>query len=151
VTIHDLTLKLYNATGTTLLGTAVLTPEPLSLATNPGNGMADYLFILDAAEAAIFNTLIAGHFNDIIALDSTISFPNQSAGPDSYALIDTGTTPMTFVPEPMSLALLATALVPRCKSQRMRFRPFPHARESGHPGANAQDAALDSARAGVTG
>jgi hypothetical protein len=110
VTINDLTLKLYDAAGTTLLGTAVLSPEPLTLATNPGNGMTDYLFTLNAVEAAAFNTLIAGNFADIIALNSTISFPNQSAGPDSYALIDTGTTPLTPAPEPVSLALLGSAL-----------------------------------------
>jgi hypothetical protein len=51
----------------------------------------------------------AGNFADVIALDSTISFPNQSAGPDSYALIDTGTIALT-VPEPTSLALLTLAL-----------------------------------------
>ena len=28
--------------------------------------------------------------------------------------------------------LMIVRLVPGCKSQRMRFRPFPHTRESGH-------------------
>jgi PEP-CTERM motif len=110
VTITDLTLKLYNAAGTTLLGTAVLSPEPLTLATNPGNGMTDYLFELNGLEAAEFNSLIAGNFADIISLNSTISFPNQSSGADSYALVDTGTTPITPAPEPTSLALIGSAL-----------------------------------------
>jgi hypothetical protein len=110
VTITDLTLKLYDAAGTTLLGTAVLSPEPLTLATNPGNGMTDYLFELDGPEAAEFNTLIAGNLTDIISLNSTISFPNQSSGADSYALVDAGTTPLTPAPEPTSLALIGSAL-----------------------------------------
>src|SRR5260370_521767 len=59
VTITDLTLKLYN--GTTLGATAVLTPEPLTLSTNPGAGSTDYLFVLDAVEAAAFDALIAGN------------------------------------------------------------------------------------------
>jgi hypothetical protein len=109
VTINDLTLKLYN--GNTLVTTAVLSPEPLTLPTNPGNGNTDYLFVLNATGAAAFNAAIAGNLANVIALDSTISFPNQSAGPDSYALIDTGATPLTPAPEPASLALLGTAMV----------------------------------------
>lgn len=97
VTINDLTLKLYS--GTTLLGTAVLTPEPLVLATNPGNGATDYLFRLNAAEAAAFDALIAGNYAAVFALDATISFPNQSAGPDSFAFVN--------LPEPGSLGLVA--------------------------------------------
>jgi hypothetical protein len=97
VTMNDLTLKLYNAAGTALLGTAVLSPEPLTLATNPGNGHSDYLFRIDAAEAASFNALIAGNFSDIISLDSTISFPNNSGGPDSYTLIDVAAVPAPLI------------------------------------------------------
>ena len=110
VTINDLTLKLYN--GTTLLTTAVLSPEPLPLTTNPGNGNTDYLFVLDSTEAAAFDTLINGNLADVLALDSTISFPNQSSGPDSFALISTAEIPPggPLVPEPASLALLGTAL-----------------------------------------
>jgi PEP-CTERM motif len=88
-----------------LLDTAVLTPEPLPLATNPGNGQSDYLFGLNALEAAAFNAAIAGNFNDVIALDSTISFPNQSAGPDSYTLINNAR-----IPEPASLAIFGAGL-----------------------------------------
>ena len=100
VTINDLTLKLYS--GTTLLGTAVLVPEPMVLLTNPGNGMTDYLFRLNATEAAAFNALIAGNFSDVFALDSTMSFPNNSGGPDSFAFLN--------LPEPGSLGLLAMCL-----------------------------------------
>jgi hypothetical protein len=117
VSINDLTLKLYK--GNTLITTAVLSPETLTLPTNPGNGNTDYLFVLNATEAAEFNAAIAGNFADVIALDSTISFPHQSAGPDSYALINAGATPVTPVggtpvtpvPEPASLALLGMALL----------------------------------------
>ena len=105
VTINDLTLKLYN--GTTLVFSAFGTFS--NLLTNPGNGNTDYLFALDAAQATAFNTALAGHFDDRIALDSTISFPNQSAGPDSYAFVKTSS--VTVVPEPISSALVGTGLI----------------------------------------
>ncbi|HET7085484.1 MAG TPA: hypothetical protein VFI23_11985 [Rhizomicrobium sp.] len=114
VTINDLTLKLYS--GNMLLTTAVLVPDDLVLPTNPGNGNTDYLFILDTTQAALFDAMIAGAFTDILALDATLSFPNQSAGADSFALVGTN-TPVTHcttnpcdIPEPASLGLVAMGL-----------------------------------------
>ena len=112
VTINDLTLKLYN--GTTLVFTA--SGAFPSLLTNPGNGNTDYLFALDATEAAAFNAAVAGNFGDTIALDSTISFPNQSSGPDSYALVKCtsvcgGVGGEQSIPEPVSFVLAGTGLI----------------------------------------
>ena len=107
VTITDLTLKLYQ--GTSLIFTA--SGKFSNLATNPGNGQSDYLFALNDAEAAEFNTAIAGNFNDRIALDSTITFPRQSAGPDSYSLINTGAGGQNPTPEPATLALMGLGLL----------------------------------------
>jgi hypothetical protein len=105
VTINDLTLKLYS--GVTLVFTASGTFS--NLATNPGNGHTDYLFMLDNAEAAAFNAAVAGHFDDRITLDSTISFPRQSAGPDSYALVNA--TTLLAVPEPTAGVLIGSGLL----------------------------------------
>ncbi len=102
VTINDLTLKLYD--GSSLVYTVSLTP--LSLVTNPGNGSSDYLFILDAAAISAFDAALAGNFSDTIALDSEISFPKGSGGPESYALVDVNNN--APIPEPSTLALLGT-------------------------------------------
>jgi hypothetical protein len=110
VTINDLTLKLYS--GSTLVFTASGTFS--NLATNPGNGKTDYLFLLNSTEAAEFNAAVAGHFEDRIALDSTISFPRQSAGPDSYALVNTTTlsgVSIEAVPEPAIAVMIGSGLL----------------------------------------
>ena len=102
-----MTLKLYD--GSTLEYTVSLTPSPLSLTTNPGNGSSDYLFVLDAAAISAFDAALAGNFSDTIALDSEISFPEGSGGPESYALVDANNNPP--VPEPSTLLLLGTGAI----------------------------------------
>ena len=113
VTINDLTLKLYS--GGNLLTTATLAPDDLMLSTNPGNGDTDYLFTLDASGVALFDGMIAGASDDILALDATLSFPNQSAGADSFAFVNTNSptinpqcvTAPCSVPEPGNIGLVA--------------------------------------------
>jgi hypothetical protein len=136
ITIDDLTLKLYS--GTTLVTTAVLSPEPLTLTSNPGNGNTDYLFTLDAAEAMAFDTAINGNSADTIALDSTLSFPKNGGGPDSYALVNMDATPLRAVPAPLiggglpvGLAvggiLIGAKLLERSKKPRLLGTVIPHA------------------------
>jgi hypothetical protein len=102
VTINDLTLKLYD--GSTLVYTVSGTFS--GLVTNPGNGSSDYLFTLDAAAVTDFNAALAGNFSDTIALDSKISFPKGSGGPESYAIVDVNNN--APIPEPSTLMLLGT-------------------------------------------
>ena len=108
VTINDLTLKLYN--GSSLIFSVSGTFGPLG--TNPGNGTTDYLFGLDSAAVTAFDIALGKHFSDTIALDSTISFPSHSAGPDSYLLFNNGATPPPSpTPEPTSFVLLGSCIV----------------------------------------
>lgn len=104
VTINDLTLKMYN--GDSLVYSASGTFSNLD--TSAGNGSTDYLFTLDPLAVQSFNAAMGVNGDYRLALDSTISFNRQSAGPDSYSFVSMNST-VAPTPEPSTFLLLGTA------------------------------------------
>lgn len=103
--VLDLTLKFYGTSG--LL--AAIDGSQNFASTDPGNGKAGFVFIVDAPEQAwltnnIFNL---SNFGDIhLALEATIS--DIAGGPESFVILD---APRTLqVPEPATIALFGAGL-----------------------------------------
>lgn len=108
VTIDDLTLKLYN--GASLVYSVSASFNPLA-GFPAGNGKSNYLFVLDSAATTAFDAALNKNYGDRIALDSTISFPSHTSGPDSYALFNNAPILPSPSPEPTSMLLLGSSIV----------------------------------------
>jgi hypothetical protein len=117
VTVNDITLKFYTWDGTTAtLVAAVDGPivngleVPLTFdPSQPGNGSAGFVFVVDAAQQTYLNTTIFNVLNSLggadhvrIALESTVS--NSAAGPESWAAFNLRNPPA--VPEPATWAMM---------------------------------------------
>jgi hypothetical protein len=102
VNVTDLTLKFYNSTGT-LLG--AIDGSQNFASSNPGNGVAGFVFKVSADELGYVNGLIAPGV--ILALESTMT--DIAGGPESFLIVNLEAPPPA-VPEPASLALLGGAL-----------------------------------------
>lgn len=121
VNINDVTLKFYSPTGELL---AAVDGNQELLSTNPGNGVAGFVFDIDPQQEAFLNPLIfTGNFGDIrIALESTIS--DAQGGPESWYAINLNAPP-SQVPAPPALGLFmlgAAGLVWRRSAARKAVR-----------------------------
>lgn len=97
--VTDLTLKFYSTLTDSLLG--AIDGNQSFLSTNPGNGVAGFVFVVDAAELAYVNGIL-GTGDVFFALESTLT--GTSGGPESF-LIANLTAPPPGVPEPSTLSL----------------------------------------------
>lgn len=116
--VTDLTLKFYMPNGT-LLG-AIDGSFNFANSTNPGNGVAGFTFVVDQAQQAYVNGLLANGPSTTLALEATIT--DVAGGPESFLIYNLGASPGTpgggdgssggtvTVPEPVSVALLGAGL-----------------------------------------
>ena len=101
ITVNDVTLKFYN--GDSFL--AAIDGSQVFGSSDPGNGVAGFTFIVDAAQQAYLDTAVFGQagFGDFrIALESTMS--DAAGGPESWLAFNRATS--VPIPEPATWAMM---------------------------------------------
>ncbi|MDQ6628126.1 MAG: PEP-CTERM sorting domain-containing protein [Pseudomonadota bacterium] len=102
--VIDLTLKFYSSTGGFL---GAIDGQQNFLSTFPGNGVAGFVFKVDALQQSFVNGLIlAGGSGTTLALEASIA--DATGGPESFTVINLG--PVNPVPEPETYALMLAGL-----------------------------------------
>jgi hypothetical protein len=122
VNVTDLTLKFYTANGA-LLG--AIDGSQNFTSTNPGNGVAGFVFTVDGAQQSFVNGLLTqGGAGTRLALEASIA--DFAGGPESFLIFNRGATGGTVgpagseVPEPGTLAMLGLGLLGVAMSRRRR-------------------------------
>ena len=104
VNVLDVTLKFYTSTGT-LLG--AIDGQQNFANSNAGNGVAGFTFVVDQAQQAYVNGLLANGPSTTMALEASIG--DFAGGPETFLIYNLGTT-VTPVPEPETYALMLAGL-----------------------------------------
>jgi hypothetical protein len=103
ISVSNLTLALFNSSGTVGFTSGAFTPVTLTT-TQSGIGKSGFLFVLDPTQAAVAQTAINGGF-DLLGLSATTT--PAAGGPETFFLTDASGTP---VPESSTLSSLAIGL-----------------------------------------
>jgi len=124
--VTDITLNFFSGAGGNFSFITSIDGQQNFPSTNPGNGVAGFVFVVDAAQQDFLNTLIFNQptFNGSVirlSLNSTIA-DVADGGPESFRIVNLGTAPVCVpsptvscgpqqIPEPGILALLGIALL----------------------------------------
>lgn len=106
ITVNDLTLKFFDATNAFVGAIELGTPQTFA-STNPGNGSAGFVFVVDALQLGAVDALLT--LATRITVESTTS--DFGGGPDSFRLINIapgGDVPQ--IPEPATYLMLGGGL-----------------------------------------
>jgi hypothetical protein len=105
VNVLDVTLKFYTSAGSFL---GAIDGEQNFASSFAGNGVAGFTFVVDQAQQAYVNGLLAaGGSGTTLALEASIG--DFAAGPESFLIYNLG-TPINPVPEPETYALMLAGL-----------------------------------------
>lgn len=120
INVTDLTLKFFNATGT-LLG--AIDGQNNFADSFAGVGVAGFTFVVDSAQQAFVNGLLAtGGSGTILALEATLGAGSFSGGPETFLIYNLKNGgpggPPRGVPEPSTVALLGLGLLGFAASRR---------------------------------
>ena len=142
INVTDITLNFYGANGTFITS---IDGQQNFASSNPGNGVAGFVFVVDPIEQAILNTLIFAQANvGSVILSLNASLTNATGGPDTFRIVNLGSPICTGncggpgggggVPEPHSLAVLVAALIALSTGLRRAARERRASRGAGNVG-----------------